>query len=103
MGHTLCAKMTPPPCRFCGHPHTIKAGKNNTGQQRYKCKNCTKRFLLGPLPAGVKPVGDHPLPGASRQKKWRDSLTPEQKLALTAKKTAANQLRRQRQRALQIN
>ena len=85
-----------PVCRFCYYPHTVKAGLNAKGHQRYKCKSCNKRFVPDPQCPGMPPVDGETLPGADRQKKWRNNLTPEQKAALTAKKSAANRLRRQR-------
>jgi transposase-like protein len=85
-----------PICRFCYHPHTVKAGLNAKGPQRYKCKSCGKRFVPEPQSPGMPPIAGETLSSADRQRKWRDSLTPEQKAALTAKKSAANRLRRQR-------
>ena len=33
-------------CRYCGESNVIYAGKNSAGNQRCKCKDCGKIFLL---------------------------------------------------------
>ena len=32
-------------CKTCGNP-MVKAGKNGTGKQRYKCNNCNTRTVV---------------------------------------------------------
>ncbi|MDX2248308.1 MAG: IS1-like element transposase [Bacteroidia bacterium] len=33
-------------CRYCGEHNVIYAGKNSAGNQRCKCKDCKRIFLL---------------------------------------------------------
>jgi transposase-like protein len=69
-----------PPCPHCQETRTLKCGKNSADTQRYKCPGCSKKFVENPKPpTGAKPIGDRPLTNAEHQKRWYDSLSPEER------------------------
>jgi len=35
-------------CPRCFGTEIVKAGKNSSGKQRFRCKNCTRAFVLNP-------------------------------------------------------
>ena len=43
---TLCSRLGVEfQCPHCHSNNIIKSGKSSTGKQRYRCKNCRKRFI----------------------------------------------------------
>ncbi|WP_390892307.1 IS1 family transposase [Prevotella histicola] len=43
---TLCSRLGVEfQCPHCHSNNIIRSGKSSTGKQRYRCKNCRKRFI----------------------------------------------------------
>ena len=43
---TLCSRLSVEfQCPHCYSNNVLKRGKSSTGKQRYRCKNCQKRFI----------------------------------------------------------
>ena len=43
---TLCSRLgVELQCPHCHSNNIIRSGKSSTGKQRYRCKNCRKRFI----------------------------------------------------------
>ena len=58
-------------CKHCGSPNVKKNG-HYKGRQRYRCKDCGKSCTAGDRPRGGQPIGDRPMTGAERWRRWRD-------------------------------
>jgi len=91
--------MINPPCPHCHHSHIVKIGATSAGTQRYRCKGCSKRFIVSaPLPRGTKPISDRAQTNAERQRRWFDNLSTEEKAAYLARKAEYRKELRRRKR-----
>lgn len=77
---------TNPSCPICGSA-TSKHDTTAANSQRYRCndKTCRKKFVEQPQKPGPKPTGKADS-GATRFKRWYDSLSDEERAEYNRKK-----------------
>jgi transposase-like protein len=62
---------TNPPCPYCQHARTNKAGiVPGTDQQRYRCRGCGRYFPRSPNKPGAKPIGDQAMTQADLDRRY---------------------------------